>query len=738
MRLRPSALRIFKHEELFVINWYVLFLRAKRSFGFAFSFASIFFSCVASAQDRLPAVPLIAHNPYFSIWSMNDQLTDGPTRHWTGSAQPITGIISIDGKCYRFLGHEPDSIPAIRQESYQVTPTHTTYRFQGAGIQLALQFFTPALPDDLDLLYRPVTYISLTAQSLDATAHQVSILVDVDPVIAVNDRSQSVVSGRHSTQSLKVLSVGSRDQNPLNRSGDNLRIDWGYFHLAIPRGQKSATAIAPDGIDQFVKTGQLPTSDTMDMPQVADRTSAHLDAVLDFGSVSSQPGERHVLVSYTQGFAIQYLESNLRPYWQRNNLSVEKLLDSAEARYAELQKRGQDFDGKLIHDLTQLGGAEYAAIAVAAYRQTLAAHDLVAEVNGEPMLFPKENFSNGCIATVDVLYPSAPFFLFFRPQLLEAQLRPVLKYAALPRWKFPFAPHDLGQYPLANGQVYGGRETSEQDQMPVEESGNMLILVDALVRAEGSARIAEEFWPQLTLWAKYLKSHGLDPENQLTTDDFAGHVAHNANLSIKAIEAIAAYADLAKMLHHDQVAAEYQAAAKSMAGKWTGMALEGDHYKLAFDSPGTWSQKYNLVWDELLGYGLFPAQVRNTELAYYLGKLNRYGLPLDIRADYTKLDWSVWTATLASNQTQFQQIIAPIYRWLIESPSRVPLTDWYDTKNGKQVGFQARSVVGGIYIKALADPELVKKWRVNSSSSEAPSANLSRAANGERDGIAIQ
>jgi hypothetical protein len=148
-----------------------------------------------------------------------------------------------------------------------------------------------------------------------------------------------------------------------------------------------------------------------------------------------------------------------------------------------------------------------------------------------------------------------------------------------------------------------------------------------------------------------------------------------------------------------------------MAEKWVGMAQEGDHYKLAFNSPGTWSQKYNLVWDQVLEYNLFPKTVRETELAFYMGKINSYGLPLDNRADYTKLDWSVWTATLASTPEQFNAIIDPIYRWMNETPSRVPLTDWYDTKTGKQIGFQARSVVGGVYIKALSDKQLTAKWR---------------------------
>ncbi len=666
----------------------------------------------AMAQQRSPATPLITHNPYFSIWSNTDNLTDSNTTHWTGAPQPISGLVRIDGKAYRFMGRDPRNVPAMEQVSRSITPTHTRYEFKAAGVDLHFTFFTPTILSDLDILSRPVTYFTWTAQSTDGGSHDVSILLDVDPIIAVNDASEQVIYTRNQTASENVLSVGSCDQNVLNRSGDNVRIDWGYFHLAIPKDEQSTTAIAPHAREAFVTTGQLPTADDMDMPMRADHSGAHLAAVLPFGKIATEPVSRYLLVSYTQNYEIQYLQRNLRPYWQRNNEPVSQMLDEAEQQYASLEARGTALDKELTADLTKAGGEHYAAIAILAYRQAMAAHGLVADVDGSPYLFAKENFSNGDIATVDVMYPSAPFFLFFNPRLLEAQVLPVLKYAALPnRWKFPFAPHDLGQYPLANGQEYGGGEKTEEDQMPVEESGNLLILVDAISRAEGNTALAERYWPQLTQWAEYLKANGLDPENQLTTDDFAGHVAHNANLSIKAIDGLAAYADLARLLKKESVAHEYQATAKDYAGKWITMAKEGDHYKLAFNSPNTWSQKYNLVWDDLLGYNLFPKSVRDSEIAYYQTKINRYGLPLDSRADYTKLDWELWTATLADTPAAFNAIVDPIYKWTNETPTRVPLTDWYDTKTGKQVGFQARSVVGGVFIKALADKSLTEKWR---------------------------
>ena len=665
----------------------------------------------ASAQQRPPAVPLIAHDPYFSLWSMNDRLTDGPTRHWTGKGQGLRGIIRIDGRPFRYMGDTPREVPALPQTGLTVSATHTIYKFAGEGVELNLTFFTPAFPQDLDLLSRPATYLSWKVTSSDGKAHDVSLLLDASPMLAVNEDNQAATWGRLRTASLDELHLGSRDQRVLNRSGDDLRIDWGYFRICVPRAAAAQTVLAVDATDMFVEKGTLPVNDDAAMPETPRDGAAHAVVVFPLGQVEGSPIERHVLVSYTEGYAIELMQRRLRPYWQRNNLPVGEMLEAAEREYTDLERRGAQYDADLHDDLARVGGEDYAGLAILAYRQTLAAHKLVADWNGTPYLFAKENFSNGDIATVDVLYPSSPFFLFFNPRLLEAQMVPVMDYATSMRWRFPFAPHDLGRYPLADGQEYGGGERTEEDQMPVEESGNLLILADALDRAETDHHYAEKYWPLLSQWAKYVREKGLDPERQLSTDDFAGHLAHNANLSIKAIDAMGAYASLAEALGKHEVASDYRQAAREMAARWEPMARDGDHYKLAFDKPGSWSQKYNLVWDKLLKLNLFPESVRATEVSFYLKQMNRYGLPLDSRKDYTKLDWELWTATLADRSEQFEQFVKPLTLWVNETPSRVPLTDWYDTKTGKQEGFQARSVVGGLYVKAYADEALTNKWR---------------------------
>jgi hypothetical protein len=662
------------------------------------------------AAIRPPAVPLVTHDPYFSIWSFQDHLTGGATKHWTGADQPLTAIVRIDGRAWRFAGDRPRELASLNQTGFALTPTRSIYHFEGGGIRLDFTFFTPAFPADFEVLSRPVTYLLWEAQSIDGKAHSVSVYFDASARIAVNTAEQRVSCSRMRAGTLEAVRAGTVDQPVLAKSGDNLRIDWGYVYLTAPGGTAELRATTPRARRTFAETGDLPDADELDQTSLYSNDLPVLAARLDFGQVGGSPVSRIALLAYDDLFSIDYFHRRLRAYWRRNGMDAAGLLQAAIADFPALLERAKKLDDDLSADLVQAGGPKYAALAITAYRQTLAAHKLVADVDGRPLYFSKENFSNGSIDTVDVTYPSSPFFLLFNPRLLEAQLVPVLDYASLPRWHWSYAPHDLGRYPLADGQQYGGAEASEENQMPVEESGNMLIMIAALAKAEGNASLAERYWPLLSKWAEYLREKGLDPENQLCTDDFAGHLAHNTNLSLKAILALRSYAELASRLGHNDDAERYLSLSKDMAAKWTSMAADGDHYRLAFDKPGTWSQKYNLVWDKILGYHLFPASVAQTEIAFYETKRNPFGLPLDNRATYTKLDWLIWTATLAGNRSAFESIADAGYKFANETPTRVPLSDWYSTTDGKQVGFQARSVVGGVFIKMFDDPAIWKKW----------------------------
>ncbi len=665
---------------------------------------ALFLAVAAMGQtvSRPPAVPLVVHDPYFSIWSTTDKITDQPTRHWTGAEQPLSGIIRIDGKPLRFLGNWRRAVDPMAQTGLEVTATKTSYSFAASGVVLKMDFVTPAIADDLDLLSRPLTYLVFSVHATDGRDHDVSLYFDAASQLAINTQGEDITWSRLKMNGLAVVRAGSANQKVLGVAGDDIRINWGYLYLAVPP-QAGAQVLATNQTTRelFASSGTWPDNDDTEAPAQNSRNQIVLAARFDLGKVGAAGTSRHLMLAYDDLFSIQYFYRNLRPWWRRAGTGPAELLSTSAREWPAISKRCSRFDADLRARLERDGGKLYADIAILAYRQTLGAHKLAADLDGTPIYLSKENFSNGCIGTVDVTYPSSPFFLVFNPELLKAQVRPILDYAALPRWPWSYAPHDLGTYPLANGQVYGGAEKTEDRQMPVEESGNMLILAGAIAKADGNAEFSRKYWPLLTKWAEYLRSKGLDPENQLSTDDFAGHLAHNTNLSIKAILALGAYSQLAGQLGFKETRHTYASLARKMAADWEKMAADGDHYRLAFDTPGSWSQKYNLVWDRLLGLNIFSPAIVNTEMAFYVKSQNRYGLPLDNRKEYTKLDWILWTASLAARDSDFEALVAPVHRFLNESPSRVPMTDWYWTTDGKQAGFQARSVVGGVFIRSL-------------------------------------
>ena len=582
-----------------------------------------------------------------------------------------------------------NDILLAKQKSVEVNATQTIYNFDCIGVDLKVTFTSPLLMNNLDLFSRPVSYISYQVKSKDGRNHAVKVFFSASSGIAVNTPSQEVTAQKYTSAGLSILKTGTKAQPVLQKKGDDLRIDWGYLYAAVPNSANVIQYITPqeDVLASFATNKYTST--------VKDGRDLALNTVLNFPAVGTAPKEQFVELGYDDLYSVQYFGQNLMPWWKAGGkITIESELKAAAGNYTSVMQQCDAFNKSMYAAALKDGGKHYADLCVLAYRQSISAHQLLKSPQGDILFLSKENFSNGSINTVDVTYPSAPLYLIYNPHLLEGMLNGIFHYCESPAWNHNFAAHDLGTYPLANGQTYG-------ENMPVEESGNMIILTDAIAKAEGNAGFAKKHWKTLTTWAAYLSNNGFDPGNQLCTDDFAGHLARNANLSIKAIEALGAYADLANRLGKRSVGSQYHALAASLAGKWQAMDQAGDHYGLVFGNKDSWSQKYNLVWDKVLGLQLFPPAVAKTEINYYLTKQNKFGLPLDSRKTYTKSDWILWTAALADNQKDFQALVDPVYKYATQTPTRVPLSDWHETTDGKMVGFQARSVVGGYFMKML-------------------------------------
>jgi hypothetical protein len=790
-------------------------------------------------ERKAPAYPLVTHDPYFSIWSTTDLLTESPTKHWTGTDHSLIGMLKVDGEVYRFLGNTGKSYKQIsptadesfydatytettptgdwmnfsyddsqwkkgkgafgdnkttaqtmwlsndlwirrefninttdlsklflkiqhddnvevyingesvfktkgwtgkyiylpinddvkaklkqgknvlaihiantaggqwldagivqevkepqnetkkiaEQRSVTINATQTIYEFTCGKVDLTLTFTSPLLINDLDMIAKPVSYISTKLRSNDGATHDVQLYFGASSDIATNTASQQVEAKKYSANGLSILKTGTVAQPMLQKKGDDLRIDWGYLYIAAPQNAS---------VSQFISVGEG-TSNSFAIPAKSVDNGKHLflNTVVRMGKVGAATKEQLLMIGYDDLSPVQYFGTNLKPWWKQGaTTTMEQLLSVSLKSYASTIAKCVAMNKTIYNDALKAGGENYAKLCEMVYRQSIAAHKLVKSPTGELLFLSKENFSNGSINTVDITYPSAPLFLVYNPDLLKGMMNGIFYYSESGKWTKPFAAHDLGTYPLANGQTYG-------EDMPVEESGNMIILAAAITKAEGNPSYSKKHWKTLSVWADYLTREGFDPANQLCTDDFAGHLARNVNLSAKAIVALGGYVQMAEQLGEKETAAKYKALTKEMVTKWMQMADDGDHYALTFDKKGTWSQKYNLVWDKVLNMGLFPKEVYAKEVSYYLGKQNNYGLPLDSRATYTKSDWVIWTSVLTSNEKDFNAFVNPMYKYAMETGSRVPISDWHQTTTGRMVGFQARSVVAGYYMKVL-------------------------------------
>lgn len=804
-----------------------------------------------STDLRMPSVPLIVSDPYFSIWSPYDQLTDGSPRHWTSDEKPLEGLLRVDGKSYRFMG-EPSTyfetilpmadeeawtaaftrnnpgkgwerpnfndskweqkqaafgspnlsnirtpwdkensdiyvrrtfdlkpadldgdltlifshddvfelyingalitktgetwregvkqpltgdlkqllhpgknviaahchnttggaytdfglyrsitaadknIELAKQKSLDVTATSSYYTFTCGPVELDVVFTAPMLIDNYDMLSAPANYISYQVRSLDGNAHDVQLLLTASPLIAVNKASQATRTTLEEHNGVKYAKSGTVDQPILDKIGDHICIDWGYVYLPAINGDVCIDSNS-NVKNAFINSGKLPAGETEIVARKASQTPL-LAYIHNFGKVTN--ASSYALLGYDEIYDIEYFFKPYKGYWAHNGeVSIFDMFNTMKNSYSSVMKRCRDLDKTIYDDAYEVGGKKYAELLSGSYRHVIAAHKLFQDENGTLLFFSKENDSNGCVNTVDLTYPEAPLFLIYNPELQKAMMTSILDYSKSGRWTKPFAAHDLGTYPKANGQRYGG-------DMPLEEAGNILTLVAQVCMLDGNTGYADPYWDILTTWADYLSENGQDPANQLCTDDFAGHWAHNANLSAKAIMGVAGYAELAKLRGDDATYSKYNARAKEMAQQWVKDAKEGkkgeEHYRLAFDRENTWSQKYNTVWDQLWATGIFPPEVMQQEIKYYLGKQNKYGLPLDCRKDYTKSDWILWTAAMSPDQKTLAKFIDPLYDYVNETPTRVAISDWYDTKTGKKTGFMARSVIGGHWMPLLA------------------------------------
>lgn len=641
------------------------------------------------ARDmRLPAYPLVTIDPFFSIWSRSDTLTAADTTLWTGHRKRIVGKVNAGGKEYTFLGKGDNPLP---QRLRTVDFTETVYIFGNAEIELTARFRGAHVLDKPELLFAPVSYIDIEVKSIGGSALDVGVTIEIHDEIAKKNALAPCVFRKGKTDCAEFVSVRKKDARPLAYSGDHVVADWGEYFIA---GDVCGCRKRIYGSLIYSKSEGC--------------------------AASGKPFRAYFLLGADDGYSLEYFGKKLKGAWTKYYKDIPELVTRFIGERAAVYAQTEAFSLRLDEDSRQFPPA-YAKILRAAFRQVVAAHKAAFDDEGGLLYFSKECHSNGCMNTVDVSYPSTPLFLMYNPELALGMLRGIFAFASSTVWRYGFAPHDIGRYPIGNGQVYGfkrraafNRDNSLKifaltgdvydysSQMPIEECGNMLIMSYAYIRFGGKAENIAPYIDILGKWADYLVEKGVVLENQLCTDDFAGHSEKNVNLAVKSVIGIACFERLKEACSYTAASSDYFAVARDYAEELTRLARKEDG-SLAFslDKKDSWSLKYNLVWDRIFGFGLFDEKIYAAESAVYIEKLNKYGLPLDYRADFCKTDWTMYSSIFGGEKT-VGLFAESLCAYLTDTPDRNPFSDYTDSVKCRDKGMNHRSVQGGLWIPALA------------------------------------
>ncbi|KAJ7142411.1 DUF1793-domain-containing protein [Mycena epipterygia] len=654
-----------------------------------------------------PSIPLAVRSPYLSVWLPQGQgaaLNDGWPSFWAGQTMAWTGLAKVDNQSYSFLGAPSVnglSFTKATQKSFTFTSTQSIFVLSAGPVDLTITFLSP-VETDLVKMSIPLSYMQVSAASTDGAAHSVQIYSDI---------SGEWVSGVDSwdlewvTTTTDIVSHEIHVASPALWEEVNDQIQYGSVHWSMLNDKKATYQTGSDQIvrGQFLNKGVLTdVKDTRFRP-VSDSWPV-FGLAKDLGSISKNSASVLFSIGHIREPAVKYLvapnvaQSRSLYFWSRFS-TVPSVLSFFLNDYANALATANKLDAKIQADATKIS-PDYVGIVALSIRQSLAANELTIskKANGQwnttdIMYFMKEISSDGNTNTVDVIFPASPIFLYLQPALGQYLLEPLYRYQASGQYPNKWSIHDMGaHYPKAVGHADGLDEA-----MPVEESGNMLIMALGFAQKSGDNSQLIRYRALLDQWTQFLIEDSLIPMFQLSTDDFAGQLANQTNLAIKGIVGIGAMGEICNRLGDKVKGANYTAIAKSYVAQWQVLAAStaGTHLTLDYNDNASWGLTYNLYGDVHLGLNLFPKSVYDMQTAWYKTVANKFGVPLDTRHTYTKSDWLMWTAAIVTDVGLRDQLITTLKDYVSNGLNNQAFPDLYDTITGVADGFRARPVTGG-------------------------------------------
>ncbi|KAF9019248.1 DUF1793-domain-containing protein [Hymenopellis radicata] len=632
---------------------------------------------VVSSPFIPPSQPLAVRSPYLSTWlgqsSGGTALNDAWAQFWAGRITAWAGFVRVDDVPYSFMGD-----PAIEPTFTKATQlsVKTEFVMSAGAVDLTISFLSPVEPNDLSKHSFPFSYMALSAASSDGSSHSVSVYTDISGEWVSGD-SALAINWTTSTEGAITHQIQLQEPAVFGEISDQTQYGSMYYATSSVDGLTYQTGPDVDVRAQFVTTGTLNNTQDTNYRAIQDNWPVFAFAH-NLGDVKTATDPVVVAIGHVRDPVIQYIRAagemqERSLYFFSEFSSVSDAIPSFLSDYGDALNRASTLDSQVENDASAIS-ADYAGLVALSIRQAFGATEITLPKSTDGTWNTSDILN---MNTVDVIFPAWPLYLYTNPDIGRYLLDALFEYQATGQYPNAYSIHDMA--------------------MPVEESGNMLIMALSYAQKTGDTAQLTKYYDLLDQWTQFLITDALIPAHQLSTDDFAGTLENQTNLAIKGIIGIKAMSVIAETLGDDSRSNNYSSIASSYVEQWQDLAISSDktHLTLNYGNDSSWGLTYNLFSDKLLNLSLFPEEIYTMQTKFYPTKANDFGVPLDSRATYTKSDWEIWTAAIMTDTATRDLFISAVKDAAASGKGSATLRDWYETTDGSPEGFKARPVVGG-------------------------------------------
>ncbi|KAH9080196.1 hypothetical protein EDB83DRAFT_2608331, partial [Lactarius deliciosus] len=572
------------------------------------------------------AVPLAVRSPYLSCWGrlgFGDGYGIVPTTFASGDRgsdwDPIV-LVRVDSNTTTFLGdgrYDPAS-PQVNLTTAVFSPTQTVLIAEAGPMQINLTFLNPIEPEDWVKQSIPLSYMSLTAKSLDGAAHSVQVYSDLSAEWVSGNRSQEILWTGIGDDS--VIGHQVRRQNPTLSDPVSTDTEWGTLHHFMQMGDRITWKVDKDSVSRhsFLSNGGLDDAGIatyLPPPQYIIPNSTVFAMSRDLGIIQATHEPVIWVIGYTTDPVINYTDlsgaSQRRSSVYKTQYSDDRILIFDFMNdFANASSRAQRLDQKILQDAAPISGqlgdlVSFATALVYGSTQLTVATGASGGFNKSDVMAFMKNIGGpqtNRVNPVETLYSAFPVFMSIDPELGGFFLEPLFRLQASPKYTNRYAAADLEtSYPDVS-------VSNSSHGQGVEDSGDMLIMTCAHARASGDGNLISRYYGLLTSWADYLSDSTLLIYDQYSGD---GLLANNqTNLAIKGIIAIKAMSQMSSFVNKTTDFEKYSNTSSRLYTQWKNLALARDkHLFAAYGRVDSWTLGYNLFADVWLNTSIIESSV---------------------------------------------------------------------------------------------------------------------------------